>query len=321
VVTDGRALFYYDVARDFLQEVARGGNIAQPKLLDQTHVSFIQGASSGSSASLMVIDVPSRQVRTIFTIPSGIRAYGWSPDGQVVAYVTTDARDFPLLRYRRVEGDQTTRSVATLARAMGRDFEPSDQVLVDWSRDGQRVLVCFTPADGEPDREVPADQSQLQVRSATGSLLFAADHADEPTMAAWASRDRRLYYRTDGGARVWDSSTGAVSGVAGGTRWFDPWVSPDGALLAYDTGQGSARARVRVLDLRTGITRTVGPAGRYHPVFASANVLWTQALRRCTGACIFPVTPTRDVYATSLRTSKERAITIGKLSGVDVFYA
>src|SRR5437899_3002822 len=131
--------------------------------LDANHFSFIRGDSSGTAAVLRTVDLKTSMTTDVFSSPTGINVYGWSPDGQTVAYITTDSSGYPHLSYRSVP-DGATQPVATLARALGRGVGSSDESLIQFSKDGSFVLVVYTPADGT-GAAIPPEQSQFQVRS------------------------------------------------------------------------------------------------------------------------------------------------------------
>lgn len=321
VVSDGETIYLYDVKTDRLSEIVQGGSLSQPRFVSADRVAFVSESVPGGSAALRTFDLKTRRIETVFEVSSGIRAYDWSPTGTTIAFITHDELDFPQLRYRSL-ATGSTRSVATLARAQGRGISPDDQVKLEWTRNGRMLLVAYTFADGGIDAgEVPPDQSQLQVRDAAGDLVFAAEHADDPTQATWSWNQKGVYYRTADGAFVWDAEAEEVSAVPGGTAWFNPSPSPDRDFLAYDTGSFRAASKTFVLDLRTGATRQIGEKGRSNPVFASATVVWVQKVERCTDGCQYPAAPVNEVLAVNLRTGVEKPIDVGKLVGVDVLYA
>lgn len=313
-----RRLSLYDVAKDRVTEVAQGEGVRVPRFVSANEVSFLQ--SGGGAATLRVINLKTKVVRDLFTEASGIETYAWSPDRGTIAYITTDAHAYPRLVFRHLspEGD-TSQPVATLARAPGRGRVASDQSMISFSPDGEDVLVVHTPADGDPQSDFSPEQSQLQVRSASGDLAFAADMAKDPTMATWSADGARMYLRTVDGARVWLSETGRSDSLRGGARWFNPTVSPDGKLLAYDTGSDRSGVRVRVLDLKSRSTKVVAGAGRFKPVFASGRALWVQRVKACS-VCPGLTEPVNEVFAIDLRTGKSKLLAIKSLIDVDVLY-
>lgn len=321
VYTDGGAIFFYDVRRDRVAEVATGRGLRLPRWVSRREISFLQdsGDGFGTPTTLRMIDLKTGDLRDVLSVDTGMRTYAWSPDRSVVAYVTVGSDGFPRIRYQTVGGGGGMRPIATLARILGRERHGGDQERIEWSRDGRRVLVVFTPADGDPGRPATPEESQLQVRSFDGTLLFAADHEEDPTMGFWSPGGARAYFRTVGGARFWGSRDGRVHGLAGSPRWFDPWQSPDGNLIAYDTGASGAGVRTHVYDVRSGGDRTITGPLRASPVFATTKTVWVQAYRRCPN-CLGATEPEPEVFAVNLRTNEVTSLAIRSLQDVDVLY-
>lgn len=309
------AITLYDVKADTITQLARGEGLSLAKFVSATQVSFLQ--DTGGATTLRVLDTKTREVRDLLSVPTGIQTYGWSPDRQVIAYVTTDAQAYPHVHFRSLVADAATQTVATLARALGRDSTALDEARIEFSPDGEYVLIVYTPADGDG---VPAEQSQLQVRSIDGGLAYAADHASDPTMGLWSADGSRVFYRTRRGARAWSPASGRSLQLKGGVAWFDPWVSRDGRSIAFDTGATSLEVVVRTLDLRTGEKKTVSKAGYFHPVVANARTVWAQRVQPCDPDCLNPVVPGPEVIAIDLKTGDQRKLAIATLVDVDVLY-
>jgi hypothetical protein len=309
-------LFLYDVRADSLRDVAHGAGLRMPAFVNDHEVSFVQGTQP---AVLRIIDIKTGVVRDVFTQPTGIDVYGWTPDRLVVAYITTDSHSYPHLRYRYMDSDVPEQSVATLARAFGREGFSADQIKIEWSPSGNDVLVVYTPADGSPSEDISPEQSQLQIRSFNGDLALAADMEDGPTMGTWAADGSRVYFRTDRGARAWRADSGVLEGVRGGSRWFNPWPSRDGRWLAYDTGSDSTQVHVSVIDLAKGARRIVSRAGRFHPVFATQKIVWVQRVKPCTD-CLGATAITAEVYALDINSGVEKRLALRSLDGIDVYY-
>ena len=121
------AIWLYDVKTNKTRQVTQGGTVSMPRWLDASHFSFVQGGNT-----LKIADLKAASTTDVFTAADGIQAYGWSPDGQTVAYIEMDSSAYPHLWYRSIS-DGATQSVATLARAPGRGVAPSDQLKIQYS--------------------------------------------------------------------------------------------------------------------------------------------------------------------------------------------
>ena len=312
------AIWLYGVEADTNTKFAEGEGLAQAKFLDSGTVSFVQ--SSGASGTLRAVDLKTREVRDIFTVGSGINAYAWSPDRTTVAYVTTDPRAFPHLHFRSVVGDAPVQTVATLARAHGREFVTSDQIRLQYSPDGSHLLMVYTPADILRDEKVPPDRSQLQVRGADGSLAFGADMATDPTMAAWSADGTKVYFRAGGSVRSWTVGKRSSLAVRGVRPWFNPWTAPSGDHIAFDTGASTVGVRVQRFILDGAKVQSISPTGFFHPVVADEKTVWAQRVQKCEPDCLNSVVPGPEVVAFDLEAGTQTKLALTTLVDVDVLY-
>jgi hypothetical protein len=271
------SIWLYDARTNKTRQITRGGTARMPRWLDANHFSFVQGDSSGTANTLRTVDLTTGTTTDVFSADTGINVYGWSPDGQTVAYITTDSAGYPHLWFRSV-ADGATQSVATLARALGRGTTASEETLIRYSKDGAFVLVVYTPADGSGPA-IPPDQSQFQIRSSDGTLAFSDDTSRDPTMGVFSRDGRTTYFRDSGGVRAWTAATALTRNVRK-VQWFDPSPSPDGSLVAFDTGAESTQVRIRTLDLRALTVLTVSKPGRAYPIFAGPRTVWSRARTR-----------------------------------------
>ena len=312
------ALWLYDVKTNIVTQLATGSALRQPRWVSKTKVSFLQDA--GTQTAIQMIDLTTRQVTDVATVRDGINVYAWSPDRETIAYLSTDPSAYPHLVYLSAAGDSVRQPVATLARALGRGSDISDQSVIRFSPDGAAVLVVYTPADGDPAHPVNREQGQFQVRGLDGSLQFWSDQTGEPTMGVWSGDGRRVYFRTKQGVRLWKVGASRSVSVRGIPAWFDPWASPDGRFVAFDTGARSTAVVVRSFDLRTGARKDVSPAGFFHPVVADAHTVWAQRVTPCDPGCIEPVQPGPEVFAFDTVTKASRKLTLTSLLDLDVRY-
>lgn len=312
-------LYLYDVKADTVQHLLAGDGIMQPRFLNRDTVAFLRDEGTGSA--VIAYNIATQALTTLHTSNATIGAWAPRPDNEEIAYVATDANAYPQVRYRALVGNQSTLVVTTLARALGRGTELSEQRLVRWSPDARRTLVVYTPADGD-EHPVPDSAAQLQVRGADGRLEFAPPQAQQATQATMSLDGRRIYYRSSAGTRVWDAATDTTASVPGRPpAWFNPTPSIDGHMLAYDTGATTEKVRVETIDVRSGARRQVGPTGRIRPIYADLRTLWTQTVIPCTGECLTSVTPGTEVFATDLRNGRERKLALTSLQDLAVFYA
>lgn len=315
VFSTGTQIVLYEVGRDRARVVAEGDTVSQPQFQSRDIVTFV--SEGGGAGALYRLDLKTGETQELFSVDTGIDTYAVHPDGTEVAFVTRGSDDFPRLRIVTLVDGTPVQSVATLARAQGRGIAPDDQLKISYTPDGSRFVVVYTYADGQG--RVPDEQSQLQVRSASGSLEFAAKHRANPTMPTWSADGDELFFVQRGGVRRWSPTSGLDR--VGIDEWFNPWTSPDGRRIAFDTGQTEPGARVRVLDLNTGGVQTIGDAGLFNPVFARANLVWAQRLEACTQEdCLYPVHPSNEVVSININTGKTTTLGITKLIGVDVWY-
>ena len=304
------SIWLYDVRTNKTRQVTQGGTVSSPKWIDADHFSFVD-----SGNTLKIADIKAATTSDLFTAQGGIQAYGWSPDGQTVAYIETDANSYPHLRYRSI-ADGSTQSVATLARAPGRGVTQADDLRIQYSKDGRYVLVVYTPADGDSG-SVPPDQSQFQVRGGDGSLAFSVDMSREPTMGIFSRDGKNVYYMDSSGVRAW-SVTGSVRTLRK-MQWFNPSQSPDGTKVAFDSGDSSTKVRVKVLDLRASTVTAVSKPGRALPVFVGPHSLWAQEVSACPGVCDGPTFG--GVFLIDTVTKAEKLLPIQFLQDADVFYS
>ena len=310
-------LWLYDVSSDAVSALTEPARVRLPRWMDAKRVSFVRDASDGRASALLVLDLETRRLEQLFQVPTGIATYGWSPDLETVGYVTVDNFDFPQIHYRSI-GSGSVRTVATLARQFGREFVDDDQLRVEFSPDGELILIVYTIAGGEGS--VPREESRVQIRAKDGSLVFAADDADNPTMGLWAPDGSAVYYRIDRGARAWLTAGGALRGVPNSPVWYDPSISPNGRLVAFDTGASDPQVRVRLLNLRDGKLSNLSKRGRARPVFATDRTVWAQRVRACRGECFVPGELVNQVFAIDVRSGEERQLAIRSLAHADVLY-
>lgn len=318
-VSEG-SLWLYEAVPDRVSELARGEGMRLPKWVSTSAVSFVQDRTDGS-ATLRSFDLRTQEVSEVLEVASGIDAYDWSPDRQLVAYITTDAQSYPHLNFQEVVGGGATMPVATLGRALGRELTPFDERSIEFSPDGSRVLVVYTPADGESGRTPTEDESPVQVRGIDGVRQFAIGPDREPSMAVWSADGARVYYRDSKGTHAWVAATGRTERAPGNPAWFNPTASRDGKWIAYDTGATTTSVTVRMVDLGTGNRTRLSGQGWFHPVTANERTVWAQRAQPCSPDCLQPVVPGPEVVSIDTRTLKMRKLAIPTLVEADFLYS
>lgn len=318
VYTDQGSIWLYDARANTVRKLTTGGVVRLPKFLDAGHISFIQGAADGTENTLRTLDLTSGNATDVFSEPTGINTYDWSPDRQTIAYITTDADAYPHVRFRSA-ADGSTQPITTLARALGRGATASDEARIEFSKDGSYVLIVYTAADGSPGQTIPPEQSQFQIRARDGSLAFAGDMKKEPTMGLFSPDGKIVEFHDSSGVRTWTASTGATRTLRK-MSWFDPSASLDGRSIAFDSGWESPTVRIRIFDLRALTVQILSVAGRAFPVFAGPRTVWAQQVKKCSGACIVPAELVARVFAIDTQTKAEKQLAITSLLDVDVLY-
>jgi len=144
-----------------------------------------------------------------------------------------------------------------------------------------------------------------------GAKVATADAAY--SLAIWARTGHRLFLSGSGapGVAVWTPEGGTA--VVSQTPWsYFPSLSPDGASAAF-TGYADAafaHPRVYVLDMKSGVARTLVPAERSQALFVKDGWTWYLEERPCGSneGCAGSTAPSGTVYAMDLATSTERTV-------------
>ena len=78
--------------------------------------------------------------------------------------------------------------------------------------------------------QAPETGQFLVLRTADNTVAFVPPSgvSVNATMATWARRSDRLYYRDAIGVRTWDAGVASVGTLATALHWYDPAASPDG---------------------------------------------------------------------------------------------
>jgi hypothetical protein len=213
--------------------------------------------------------------------------YGWSPDGQSLAYMfDPQTGSGPELRLFSHGAD---RLLATLPAVPGRGGSREDGNLLAFSPDGQyfALVETFTgPGWG--------GQAPFQVRRADGTLVAAYPSSPggvttsgglsgKRTMAAWTGTGSSLYFRytNSPGVERWDPQSNPTM-IMPSVQWYSPVASPNGRWLAYTVADSQGMPHVAFYDQTTGLSSSRTNAGGINPHFIASNLVWYAAVRPCT---------------------------------------
>jgi len=143
------------------------------------------------------------------------------------------------------------------------------------------------------------------------------------TMATWARRSDRLYYRDAVGVRTWDAGVTSVGTLATALHWYDPAPSADGRWVAFTDIDAQSAPHVRLYDLQSNQVVSTVTAPRSHPSFITADTIWYLEEQACQSECLGgPSQTSGKVFAYSLTSKSEAALPftdVHSLSQLSVF--
>lgn len=268
-----------------------------PRFVSRSEVSYVVSGDLGSSGGIGTLNLGNGTSTTVISWNSfGFMdgTYGWSPDGQSLAYLL-ERGDDPQTGNGPVElhlmSNRADRLLATLPAVPGRGGSPEDSNLLAFSPDGQyfALVETFTgPGSGE--------QAPFQVRRADGTLVAAYPSSPgdvttsralsgKRTMAVWAGTGSTLYFRPTDSAGVerWTPQSQQTM-VMPSVQWYSPAASPNGRWIAYTVIDTQGMPHVALYDLATGNSRPPSNLGRTNPVFIAPGLVWYVGVRPCTPA-------------------------------------
>ncbi len=248
------------------------------RFISSTHVSYIVTSSGdlGASGALYLVDVGSSTTSLVRSWTEGGYAswvYGWSPDGQKLTYLSSDAAGVKW-HILSAGGDKILASLGTVpGRGVNLD---NDDAMVGFSADGQYVAVeeTFTAQKGATTGPPPiqivrlSDLKQVYMRS-------------DGTMGAWAATGARFYFRTSAGVMVWDP-TGKVQTVQASLQWIRPLASSDGSHITFSSLNAQGNHVVGIIDTTGGSIAQASSEPRVNPGFLTATLIWYAGEVLCT---------------------------------------
>jgi len=188
----------------------------------------------------VTLDLTNGATDTVATTP-GLMILGWSHNQKMVAYMndTAISERFWLQRIGAAAAALTP-PIPVKSHRVGE----ADALTVMFSSDDRYVLFVDTWVQ------------RLQVfNTSDGSIVYEAPSGDAGglrTMAVWAHKTDRFYFREAAGIFSWNPTSG-VSSFAPGLQWRSPVLSPDDRYLAFTTTDRSGTPRVEIRDLVGGV--------------------------------------------------------------------
>src|SRR5207302_664349 len=142
------------------------------------------------------------------------------------------------LHVRRAGKDTTFNLNAIPGRGVGRD----DELRLEYAPDDKYLLMVDTFVGNQA--QAPQTGQFLVLRAADNTVAFLPPSgvSANGTMATWAARSDRLYYRDAVGVRTWDAGVTSVGSLVNGLRWYDPAASADGRWRSSAASDVARRA-------------------------------------------------------------------------------
>jgi len=247
------------------------------RFVSSTHVSYtVTTGSLGSPGGLYLVDLTTSTTSLVRAWSSGGYAswvYAWSPDGQKLSYLSSDATGLKW-HVLSAAGDKTLSALGTVG-ARGVDGD-NDDAMVGFSADGQYVAVeeTFTTQKNASSTTPPIQIVRL---SDNKTVYSRADG----TMGVWAANGARFYFRTTAGVQVWEP-TGKVQTVSAGLQWIRPWPSSDGSHITFTSLNPQGNHLVGILDTNGGPVALASPEPRANPGFLTPTLIWYAGEQLCT---------------------------------------
>lgn len=239
----------------------------QPQLVTASEISWAasQHAPGTAGPSLIAtLDVFSGTTAVVAQWQGGGYLDGllaWSPDRQLLAYLTSDSSAVNL-HLLSGGGD---RVVVTLGAVPGRGVNPSeDDAYLEFSPDGAYFTLVQT---------FTGSGAQLQVRRSTdGTIAYSQPAA---TMATWGSTGSKLYFRHLQASTiyVWDAATGLAQAFGQPLAWIKPRADAGDDYLAFTVRDAAGTPHVWLYG-HGGRAGSQLPNVRSSPLFLTASSIF-----------------------------------------------
>jgi dipeptidyl aminopeptidase/acylaminoacyl peptidase len=246
------------------------------RFVTATRISYIVSADNGDGA-MYVADLQTGKTSLVRSWSNGgylYWTYAWSPDGSMLSYISSG--DQIAWHVRSSSGDQT---LSALGSIPGRGVDPDrDDAMVGFSADGQYVALEETFTDSGSGKGAPFQV----VRLADHKLVYSRT---DGSMATWAGKGARLFFRTKAGVESWDPTAGAHLMIPG-LFWIRPSPSADGLRIAYTAADGTGNHHVGYMRLadQPPAANQLSFQPRTGAAFLDSTLVWYQQESLCSAA-------------------------------------
>jgi len=300
-------LFLYDSASSAPQHLVSLGADAgtYPQFISAQKIAYIDSTNAGTSR-IMTFDLSSHASAADASESGQILAFAYSHDGSRLAFLEHDASSGKATLHIRTGGQDNPVSLNAVA---GRGVSRDDEVRLQYAPDDHFLLMVDTFVGNQALAPETGQFLVLRAGDNTVAFLPPSGTSTNATMAVWARGADRVYYRDALGVRSWDPNATSVGTVVAGLHWYDPSVSPDGRTIAFADFDARFVPHVRLYDLAGHQPSATSSQARSHPVYVSADTLWSLEEQACQGECLSgPTRPTGKVFAYNVRTNSETAL-------------
>lgn len=300
-------IFLYDSASSAPQKLVSlaAGPPPEPRFISSQKIAYIEPASQTASR-ITSFDLSSRSTTTEVTASGYVPTFAYSHDGSMLAYLVHAQITSGASLHIRRNGQETTLTLNNIpGRGVGRD----DELRLEYAPDDKYLLMVDTFIGNQG--QAPETGQFLVLRTSDNTVAFVPPSgiSSNATMATWARRSDRLYYRDAIGVRTWDAGVTSVGTLTIGLHWYDPAPSSDDRWLGFTDIDAQFVPHVRLYDAQVNqAVATVG-AARSHPIFVTTDTVWYLEEQPCQSECLAgPSQTSGKVFAYSVTTKAESAL-------------
>jgi dipeptidyl aminopeptidase/acylaminoacyl peptidase len=292
---------------------------------DGAQVSFL--GQAGGKPQVFAVSAAGGEARALTSLPEGVTAYEWAPDGKALACLTRDPAPAEEQR-RRKENSFVMRAgapdpvsrlwIQPLDGSAPRPLTPSDRSVdsFSWSPDASEIVYSASPVSGFAAQY----QTRLYaVKAAGGEPRSVVDRPGMNTQPQWSPDGRLVAFVTTNGSSELMASRGlAVADARGDTsprsfRIGDAWVSDitwaaDSRSVYVLTNDGTFAQGRDMFD--QPLVRVAVDSGRAERVLAGVN--FSPSLSRDGSRLAYRSASSRtmgDVYARDMKSGKAEKLT------------